>query len=938
MGSISSDNELVSEARSLLEKTVRSSDEKYGFGTLTCTVYDTAWVSLVTKTIDGQKQWLFPQSFEYLLGTQAEDGSWANELQAPIDGVLNTATALLSLREHRDNPLQLAHDPKDLDTRITHGVTALRSRLTTWDVSTTNNVGFEIIVPSILKMLESHGFEFDFRGKEALMKIHDAKMSRFNPEVLYSTSRSTITHSLEALIGRVDFDRLAQHKVLGSMFASPSSTAAYLMHCSKWDDEAEAYLRHAIEGSAGRSSGGVPGVFPTTHFEYTWTLSTLLRVGFSSSDLNCPELGKMVKVIVDGYEGGNGVIGLMPGILADVDDTAKGITVLSMLGHPVNNSVQRMIEGFEQPTHFRTYPGERDPSFSANCNVLQALLHQPNPSYYAAQISKIVGFLSKWWWNADNGLGDKWNTSHLYSSLLLVESLVHLLFLVEQGGLKFHIDPKVPIVLFQACLRPLLDQESNGSWEQSVEKTAYATLLLAEARCVSFFDPIREWVETAIEKGVAFLSSTRTDSLTYLWSDKVSYTSLTLTETYVLAALKSARSPRDISVGSSLASIPADIAKRVKLFQKTPLLQWLPDAELQASMIEALLFQPLLGISVLEILPRDMVKGGTYPAIIPFTWTSCNNRARFHVSPSYLYEMMALSFYTYQVDEFMEAVVAPAFQGRIPELCQLIRTAVAQGTADVEGDNDILYTQENNHLPPSTDHEIFDLLRQFVKVIMGNPIIRAASPWDRDALQRETQGYLLAQSAQIEDSDQFKNQGTSASMGLSFYNWVHNVSSYHIACPFCFAYSNCLMGAALTTSTNRDCFSTGTEKYLAEDVCAHLGCMCRMYNDLGSWARDRDEGNLNSVHFAEFGSQDKDESAKKAEVFQLAQYERECWKQSFKQLEVAMREGKKPEEAMLGSRRARIVRYFCDVTDIYGQIYVLRDISSPIEAGMRVKN
>ncbi|RAL02627.1 terpene synthase family protein [Aspergillus ibericus CBS 121593] len=936
MGSIT-DRDLAADARSLIQRTIRSSHAKYGFGTLTCTVYDTAWVSLVTKSINGQEEWLFPESFQYLLSTQCKDGSWDTESQAPIDGVLNTAAALLSLKKHRDNPFQLNLDLNDIDRRITRGTEALRSRLETWDVLTTNNVGFEITVPSILNLLEEHGFVFDIKGKDALMQIHDTKMSRFKPEMLYSTSRSTIAHSLEALIGRVEFDKLAQHKVLGSMFASPSSTAAYLMHASRWDDEAEEYLRHAVKASAGKASGGVPGVFPTTHFEYIWMLETLLRGGFSVADLKCPELGEVVKVIADGYERGNGVIGLMPGVLADVDDTAKGITLLSMLGHPVNNLVHRLIEEFEMPTHFRTYPGERDPSFSANCNVLRAFLHQPNPSDYSSQISKIVTFLCDWWWKADNGLGDKWNTSHLYSSLLLVESLVHSLSLVEQGRLKINTDPKVAIVLFQACLRPLLEQDANGSWSHSVENTAYAVVILGEAKCVSFFDPIHEWVETAIEKGIEYLSSTSTDALTYLWSDKVSYTSLTLTESYVLAALKSVRTPPGISVGSSLARISPDIAKRVKMFQKTPLLQSLPDAEVQASMIEALLFQPLFDVSELEILPRSMVKGGSYATIIPFTWTSCNNRARFHVSPSYLYEMMALSFYTYQVDEFMEAVAAPAFQGRIAELCQLVRTAVARGTADVEGNIDT-NNDEKNHIDASGDHEIFSLLYRFVRVIMGSPIIRSASPWDRDTLQRELQSYLLAQSSQIEDSNRFKKQGTTASINLSYYNWVHNISSYHIAAPFCFAYSNCLMGATLTPSTNRDCFPTATEKYLAEAVCAHLGCMCRMYNDLGSWTRDRDEGNLNSIHFAEFGSETVDDLKKKAELFRLAEYERECWNNALPQLEAAMCEGKNPDEAMRGSRRMRIVRYFCDVTDIYGQIYVLRDISSPIEAGKRVKN
>lgn len=102
----------------------------------------------------------------------------------------------------------------------------------------------------------------------------------------------TLTHSLEAFIGKIDFDQIVQHKVSGSMFGSPSSTAAYLMNASAWDDEAEDYLRQVIRKSVGQGSGGVPGVYPTTHFEYTWvsTFSLPLPRYFHAlnAGISCP--------------------------------------------------------------------------------------------------------------------------------------------------------------------------------------------------------------------------------------------------------------------------------------------------------------------------------------------------------------------------------------------------------------------------------------------------------------------------------------------------------------------------------------------------------------------------------------------------------------------------------------------------------------------------
>ena len=90
----------------------------------------------------------------------------------------------------------------------------------------------------------------------------------------------------------------------------------------------------------------------------------------------------------------------------DVDDTAKTIAALRLLESPV--SFDGLIKRFELESHFQCYPLERNPSFTANCNVLLAFLLAPEPSQYRAQIIKCIRFISDQWWNSDSLVSDKW--------------------------------------------------------------------------------------------------------------------------------------------------------------------------------------------------------------------------------------------------------------------------------------------------------------------------------------------------------------------------------------------------------------------------------------------------------------------------------------------------------------------------------------------------
>lgn len=262
--------QLNHEAVLLLRDALKGFDDFYGAGSMSCAIYDTAWVSLVTKSDAGGKRWLFPESFRVLLEKQNADGSW-DSAASEIDGILNTAAGLLSLKRHATEPLQIAISEEDLQPRIARATTSLKGQLDAWDVSLTLHVGYEIILPSLLKLIKEEGVELgQWRGEDELMAVNAAKLSRFKPEFLYHKKQTTALHSLESFVGIIDFDKVTHHKVRGAIMSSPSATAAYLMNLSTWDDEAERYLRDVVARGPGNGRGGVPSAFPSTNFEYSW--------------------------------------------------------------------------------------------------------------------------------------------------------------------------------------------------------------------------------------------------------------------------------------------------------------------------------------------------------------------------------------------------------------------------------------------------------------------------------------------------------------------------------------------------------------------------------------------------------------------------------------------------------------------------------------------
>jgi hypothetical protein len=94
----------------------------------------------------------------------------------------------------------------------------------------------------------------------------------------------------------------------------------------------------------------------------------------------------------------------------------------------------------------------------------------------------------------------------------------------------------------------------------------------------------------------------------------------------------------------------------------------------------------------------------------------------------------------------------------------------------------------------------------------------------------------------------------------------------------------------------------------------------RQYNDLGSVARDRDEGNLNSLDFSEFHENKQKNDQADAELLRIATYERDC---------VDLVVQKLRREVDSGTVKA--IEAFVSATDLFGQVYVTKDLGTRIK-------
>ncbi|KAM0213314.1 hypothetical protein ACHAQI_004357 [Fusarium lateritium] len=544
--------------------------------------------------------------------------------------------------------------------------------------------------------------------------------------------------------------------------------------------------------------------------------------------------------------------------------------------------------------------------------------------------------------------------------MLLIEAFTELLEQVDSKDLSGLIDEewrlKIAVSLFQACLRVMLEQRDDGSWGGYREQTCYAVLALAQGRRLCFVNDIRAQLQTCIDRAIAWLRSSSFDSRDLCWTSKTAYGVTFVAEAYELAALQSSM-PSD-SIGNvcyslAFAVASADLENYMQLVRKTALFSSVDEWQIRASVIESSFFVPLLRARRLDIYPRDdgMLEKDIYLSIIPFTWIGCNNRSQTFASNNCLYDMMLLSLLGYQTDEYMEATIGPAvsqgfqLQRAINDMIE--SSTQAPGTdRDEYGDITVSLTvkemvndpERNSHDGASSPfQDIINSLTKFTTRVLNHEAVLRSSLWDREKLHQEFKTFLQSHATQLEDNIRFAKQSKGDvfnSPTQSYFHWVNSTGGSHVACAYSFAFSNCLISTS--HYQGQEAFPTVTQKYLISDIMRHATAMCRMYNDFGSISRDEAERNVNSIHFPDFASCNRTSyepvESRKERLGQLAEYEQACLSHALAALERdCYRSQRKNGTISIEARKLSIVRLFCDVTDLYDQLYVAQDLSSRLK-------
>lgn len=581
------------------------------------------------------------------------------------------------------------------------------------------------------------------------------------------------------------------------------------------------------------------------------------------------------------------------------------------------------------------------------------------------------------------------NVSSYYPVMSIAQALTRALNLWTREmlpGLPLKLLEDALVVLLQELLLLLQAQAEDGSWEGKQESTSYALIALNTISSLPMVDsvkPIMHQVEVAARNGrtrlLKYLSDSRPHRSEHLWIEKVTYGSSYVSRAFALAALKctfpsalSCQSPDATNRFYDLLPGPMDvILKAANFFERLPMFSNMPQWCMQVSLIEGSLFKRRLRDTCLEVFPQATSTKEKHLSFIPFTWTAGNNLAHGPLGSDVMFSMMVISALAYQVDEFVETEVATLSMKALAALKASIRGL----STDIEAENgdgtawsDLTdasthfcchgsgahhidrvggRASEGNTEAPGNVHKIHHTLKRFIGHLLDTPYARSSNDYNFAQLKCSIYDFLVAHVTQTEESrrltpldrDETYTMKTLQNPRSSLFTWTRTTSSDHTAGPFAVSAFICMLESM--RGNVRDPLPSPQSKYVAQDVSRHLAGLCRLYNDLGSVARDLAENNLNSINFPEFtvtfdterthpvshgGMQTSNATPEehfvqvaKQKLLGIAEYERRC-------LNAAMAE----LSDLVAEDVFKALKVFCASADMYSQMYMLEDLTPAV--------
>jgi hypothetical protein len=216
--------------------------------------YDTAWVARLAPRYPG---WGFEAALDWIRKHQLEDGSWGGKYVHYHDRFVCTLASLIALRDVGDGRAD--------EVRIARGEEYLWREIGRLAFDAWDTVGFPVLGVALVNEAQLLGLDVpDSIYHDVAVIEKKLNMLGSDPSKWRYTS---LSFSMEAAFPYVQNDAAFDDDTFlvdnGSVGASPSATAAYLLRTSQPDPRALEYLRREMDK---QGDGGVSDMNPAEVF------------------------------------------------------------------------------------------------------------------------------------------------------------------------------------------------------------------------------------------------------------------------------------------------------------------------------------------------------------------------------------------------------------------------------------------------------------------------------------------------------------------------------------------------------------------------------------------------------------------------------------------------------------------------------------------------
>ncbi|KAJ8775387.1 hypothetical protein K2173_023152 [Erythroxylum novogranatense] len=300
---------------------------------LSASPYDTAWVAMVPSREEKKKKQsepLFPESLDWVMKHQQPDGSWCLDPEHPLlvkDSLSSTLACVLALNKWNVGEQLVNKGLEFVETNLWAAT----------DRRQLKPIGFDITFGGMIESALESGLNLPLDPVlvEGILQERNTQIQRYRME----GKERHLTYLLEGLGLRgnyYDLEVVMKHqKSNGSLFNSPSATAAALMH--NHDHKCYDYLKSVLD----RYQNTVPTAYPLDIYIQLCTIDNLQKLGIDR--LFHKEIENAMAHIYRCWLQGS------EQIFSDINCLAMGFRLLRMNGYDVSSDT---LEQFQEEKRF----------------------------------------------------------------------------------------------------------------------------------------------------------------------------------------------------------------------------------------------------------------------------------------------------------------------------------------------------------------------------------------------------------------------------------------------------------------------------------------------------------------------------------------------------------------------------------------------------------